>query len=112
MGSLMRQSSAAAAYRSWSRLSPTDTAPVPALPPLSAALAGTRPATKCQLPLCLYQGVVPPALRRSRRHPPGQVERGLRPQPTPALLVLGSHGGCGSVSPFFPSPVAPCSLGP
>lgn len=35
MGSLMQQSSAAAACKSWSPLLPTDTTPVPPLPPLS-----------------------------------------------------------------------------
>lgn len=111
MGSLTQRSSVAAVYKSWSRLWPTDTAPVLAPAPTLSSPCWNVSATKCQLPVCLCQGTVPPALRRSRWHPLGQVERGLRPQPTPALLVLGSRGGCGSVSPFSPSPGAPCSAG-
>lgn len=62
-GSLTQRSSAAAACRSWSPLLPTDTTPVLPLPPLSrAALAVTRPATKCPLPLRVHQGVMTPQL--------------------------------------------------
>lgn len=68
----MPQSSVAAACRSWNPPLPTDTAPVLAPTPLfQAALAGTCPATKCQLPLFVYQGVVT-QLRQKRWHPLGQ----------------------------------------
>lgn len=67
----MQQSSAAAACRSWSPLLPTDITPVLALPPLSrAALAVTRPATKCPLPLRVHQGVPTPSSERKEEASP------------------------------------------
>lgn len=113
MGSLMQQSSAAAACKSWSPLLPTDTAPV--LAPAPTLLSSPCWNMSChQVPapsLSVPGSSNPPHLGRRRWHPLGQVEKGLRPQLTLALTVLGSHGDLESVPAFFSNSSALCSAG-
>lgn len=69
------------------------------------ALTGTHPATKCQLPLCLHQGVITPV--EKGRIAEDQEVSGLPVDPSPApLAAMGML-----VSSNLPPPLLPCSTG-